>query len=51
MPRIAVGAPADLIALDLDNDEILGVADEHLAAAIMLAGSCRLVTRTWVNGV
>ena len=50
MPRIAVGAPADLIALDLDNDEILGVADEHLAAAIMLAGSCQLVTRTWVAG-
>lgn len=50
LPRIAVGAPADLIALDLDDDEILGVADEHLAAAIMLAGSSRLVTRTWVNG-
>ena len=50
LPRIAVGAPADLIALNLDDDEILGVADEHLAAAIMLAGSSRLVTRTWVAG-
>ena len=50
LPRIAEGAPADLIALDLSNDEIAGVADEHLAAAIMLAGSCQLVTRTWVAG-
>ena len=50
LPRIAVGAPADLITLDLANDEIAGVADEHLAGAIMLAGSSRLVTRTWVAG-
>ena len=49
-PRVASGAPADLIAVDLDGDEIAGVADEHLAAAIMLAGSSRLVTRTWVAG-
>ncbi len=51
LPRIAVGAPADLIALDLGSDEIAGVADDHLAAAIMLAGSSKLVTRTWVAGV
>lgn len=50
-PRVAPGALADLIAIDLDCDEIAGVADEHLAAAIMLAGSSRLVTRTWVGGV
>ncbi len=50
-PHIAVGAPADLIAIDLDDDEIAGVADEHLAGAITLAGSARLVTRTWVAGV
>lgn len=49
-PRICAGAPADLIAIDLDGDEVAGVADEHLAAAIMLAGSSRLVTRTWVAG-
>ncbi len=50
LPRIEPGAPADLVALDLDGDEIAGTADEHLAAAIMLAGSGRLVTRTWVAG-
>ncbi len=49
-PTIAVGAPADLIAVDLACDEIAGTDDEHLAAAIALAGSSRLVTRTWVGG-
>lgn len=49
-PRIAAGAPADLVALDLGDDEIAGVADEHLAAALVFAGSARLVRRTWVAG-
>ncbi len=49
-PVIETGAPADLIALDLDDPEIAGVADAHLAAAIALAGSAALVTRSWVAG-
>jgi formimidoylglutamate deiminase len=49
-PLIREGAPADLIALDLDNDQVAGVADEHLAAAIVFAGSAALATRTWVGG-
>ena len=49
-PVIDAGAPADLIAIDLDHAEIAGVADEHLRAAIVMAGSAALVTRTWVAG-
>jgi formimidoylglutamate deiminase len=49
-PAIETGAPADLIALDLDHAEIAGVADTHLASAIAMAGSAGLVTRTWVAG-
>ncbi len=49
-PGIEAGAPADLLALDLDNPEIAGTPDEHLVAAIALAGSAGLVTRTWVAG-
>jgi formimidoylglutamate deiminase len=49
-PVVEAGAPADLIALDLGHAEIAGVADEHLAAAVVMAGSAALVTRTWVAG-
>jgi len=49
-PVIEADAPADLIAIDLDHAEIAGVADEHLAAAVVMAGSAALVTRTWVAG-
>ena len=49
-PLIEAGAPADLIALDLAHPEIAGTADEHLAAAIVMAGSAALVTRSWVAG-
>jgi len=49
-PVVEAGAPADLIALDLAHPEIAGTADEHLAAAIVMAGSAALVTRTWVAG-
>ena len=49
-PLIETDAPADLIAIDLMDDEIAGTADEHLAAAVALAGSSALVTRTWVAG-
>jgi len=47
---VEAGAPADLIALDLSHPEIAGTADEHLPAAIVMAGSAALVTRTWVAG-
>jgi formimidoylglutamate deiminase len=48
---IDAGAPADLVAIDLDDDEIAGVPDDDLAAAIVFAGSAgRLVTRSWVAG-
>ncbi|MDX6375879.1 MAG: formimidoylglutamate deiminase, partial [Gaiellaceae bacterium] len=50
VPVVEAGAPADLIALDLGHAEIAGVADEHLAAAVVMAGSAALVTRTWVAG-
>jgi formimidoylglutamate deiminase len=50
VPVIEAGAPADLIAIDLDHAQIAGVADEHLAAAIVMAGSAALVTRSWVAG-
>jgi formimidoylglutamate deiminase len=49
-PTIEAGAPADLVALDLDAPEIAGIADEHLPAAMVMAGSASLVTRTWVAG-
>ncbi len=49
-PRIETDAPADLIALDLDHEEIAGVADADLAAAIVFAGSSALVTRSWIRG-
>ena len=49
-PFVEAGAPADLIALDLSHPEIAGTADEHLPAAIVMAGSAALVTRTWVAG-
>ena len=39
---IDAGAPADLVAIDLDRAEIAGIADEHLAAAIVMAGSAAL---------
>jgi formimidoylglutamate deiminase len=49
-PGIREGAPADLMALDLDHPEIAGVPDEHLAAAVLFSGSAALVRETWVAG-
>lgn len=48
--RIAPGAPADLVALDLTHDRIAGVADAHLAAAIVFTGGPELVRETWIGG-
>jgi formimidoylglutamate deiminase len=47
---IVVGAPADLVALDLDNAEISDVPVEHLAAAVLFSGSAALVRETFVAG-
>jgi formimidoylglutamate deiminase len=48
--EIAVGAPADLVALDLDHPEISDVPVEHLPAAVLFSGSSALVRETWVAG-
>jgi formimidoylglutamate deiminase len=48
--RIEAGAPADLVAIDLGNDALRGVADEDLAAALIFAGDASAVVRTWVAG-
>ena len=47
---VGAGAPADLVALDLDHAEISGVSPEHLAAAVLFSGSAALVRETWVAG-
>ena len=49
-PRLAVGAPADLIAIDLEGDELAGVADDDLAAALVMAGSAASVQASWIAG-
>jgi formimidoylglutamate deiminase len=48
--EIAVGAPADLVALDLDHQEISDVPVEHLPAAVLFSGSSALVRESWVAG-
>jgi formimidoylglutamate deiminase len=48
--EIAVGAPADLVALDLDHPEISDVPVEHLPAAVLFSGSSALVRESWVGG-
>jgi formimidoylglutamate deiminase len=48
--EIAVGAPADLVALDLDHPQISDVAVEHLPAAVLFSGSSALVRESWVAG-
>ena len=49
--QLAVGAPADMVALDLDHAEIADVPAEHLPAAVLFSGSAALVRETWVGGV
>jgi formimidoylglutamate deiminase len=48
--EIAVGAPADLVGLDLDHPEISDVPAEHLPAAVLFSGSAALVRETWIAG-
>jgi formimidoylglutamate deiminase len=50
-PEIVAGAPADLVALDLDHPEISDVPIEHLAAAVLFSGSAALVREMFVAGV
>ena len=49
-PPLGAGSPADLVEIDLGNDALRGVADEHLAAALVFAGDSSAITRTWVQG-
>ncbi len=53
--RIAEGCQADLVAIDLDDPSLAGVAasqdsEEALLAALVLGGHPRLVTDVWVGG-
>jgi formimidoylglutamate deiminase len=48
--RLEAGAPADLVAIDLEHPEIAGVADAHLPAAIVFAGSAALISGSWIAG-
>ncbi len=49
-PHIAAGAPADLVALDLEHPDIRAVDPQHLAAAVLFSGTAALVRETWVAG-
>ena len=49
-PGIVAGAPADLVALDLEHPEIRAVEPRHLAAAVLFSGTAALVRETWVAG-
>ena len=49
-PGIAAGAPADLVALDLQHPEIRSVEPRDLAAAVLFSGTAALVRETWVAG-
>lgn len=48
--RVAPGAAADLIALDLCHPRVAGIADAHLAAAVVFTGGPELVRETWIGG-
>jgi formimidoylglutamate deiminase len=50
VPGIAAGAPADLVALDLEHPEIRAVEARDLAAAVLFSGTAALVRETWVAG-
>ena len=50
-PAIAIGAPADLVALDLRRPEIRGLEVRYLPEAVLFAGSAACVSETWVAGV
>ena len=49
-PSIAVGAPADLVTLDLDHPDIRVIEPRHLPEAVLFAGSAACVAETWVAG-
>jgi formimidoylglutamate deiminase len=49
-PALDEGAPADLVALDLDHPDIRAVEPEHLPAAVLFSGTAALVRETWVAG-
>jgi formimidoylglutamate deiminase len=47
---IMPGAPADLVAIDLDDPQVAGVEAADLPAAVLFSGSASLVRETWVAG-
>ncbi|MGH9184387.1 MAG: formimidoylglutamate deiminase [Acidimicrobiales bacterium] len=47
---LGAGEPADLLAVDLAHPTIAGLADQHLAAALVFGGSPAAVACTWVAG-
>ncbi|MDX6514997.1 MAG: formimidoylglutamate deiminase, partial [Gaiellaceae bacterium] len=48
--RLEVGAPADLVAVDLTSEPLAGLDDGELANALVFSGDAGLVTDTWVGG-
>ena len=49
-PGIRVGAPADLIALDLSAPEIRAIEPRFLPEAALFAGAAAIVRESWVAG-
>jgi formimidoylglutamate deiminase len=49
-PAIVAGAPADLVALDLEHPDIRAVAAHDLGAAVLFSGTAALVRETWIAG-
>lgn len=48
-PEIVAGAPADLIAIDLDDPSLRGVG-EALLSTLIFGGQTRAITDVWVAG-
>jgi formimidoylglutamate deiminase len=49
--RIAPGALADLVAVDLDHPALVGASPETLAAVLALSAPADVVSDVWVDGV
>jgi formimidoylglutamate deiminase len=48
--RIEVGAPADLVAVDLSHPSLAGVSADELPVALILGCPDSVITDTWVGG-
>jgi formimidoylglutamate deiminase len=47
---VTAGAPADLVAFDLNHPSIAGIDDADLAAGLVFSGTPAAFTATWVAG-